>query len=226
MKKNILGLIGLLLVTLACGLSTPVTPDQIGVSTIVAETLQTTTANTPTSTAQSGISVSYQNISFIIPEGLATSAQSEIVPRSEENPDMGNYWATYPEYSRFLFTPSNTFTSNFETTLSIIPVQEYAQMNEHAQERIAELQKKLAERTYEKVRVLPPFNAALTVDAQITKVEFHNGSGIRAIQEYHQAPNPITNDYLIYTFQGITNDGRYDISLIAPISVPVLIVEA
>src|SRR5690606_37212867 len=107
--------------------------------------------------------------------------------------------------------------------IDVIPADEYIQMNEAAAERIPLLQQKLTSGDLSGITVLPPFNAGLVIDAQPTKVDFQNGSGIRAIQQYHQAPVPITNDYLIYTYQGITQDGKYYVSIVAPIRAAFLI---
>lgn len=229
MKRNIaiLLLAGLVILTLACGGTAPTSaPDQAQLETMVAATLQAVTqeaANVPTQ--PSGISVSFQNVSFTIPDGLATGAQSEIVPRSESSDDMP-YWETYPEHTMFTLSRVDTFVNNFDMRIAIIPAEEYKQMAEVAAERILLLQQKLAGGDFREVLVLPPFNAALVIEAQQAKVDFPNGSGIRSIQEYHQAPVPITNDYLIYSFQGITNDGKYYVSVIAPIRASVLVDES
>jgi hypothetical protein len=225
-QQKITGLIIGLFIILACGGTIPTSaPDTNNVETIVAATLQAITQEAAQNPTQpSGIPVSFQNISFNIPEGLATGAQSEIIPRNEQSDDMP-YWAINPEYTQFTLTRTSTFTSNFDMRISIIPADEYMQMSESAADRIPALQQKLASGDFSKVVVLPPYNAGLIIDAQHTKVDFPNGSGIRSIQQYHQGPMPITNDYLIYSFQGITNDGKYYVSVVAPIRASFLIDE-
>lgn len=237
MKRNVVLLFttGLMTTMLACGGTEPaVQPNQNGLETIVATTLQAYTqesATTPTPQAQeatstptqpSGIPIAFQNVNFVIPGGLATGAQSEIVPR-QDYVEGDPYWSIAPEYIRFILSRTDTFPNTFDFKISIIPAEEYMQMSEVAAEQISLLQQKLAENTLTGVTVLPPFNAGLVIDTQNAKVDFQNGSGIRAVQQYHQAPVPISNEYLLYSFQGITNDGKYYVSVIAPIRVPFLV---
>lgn len=223
-QQKIFGLTIGLFIILACGGTAPTAaPDTNNVETVVAATLQAITQEAAQNPTQpSGIPVSFQNINFTIPDGLATGAQSEIVPRTEYTEDAP-YWSVAPEYTRFLLSRTDSFPSNFDFEINIIPAEEYKQMSEVAAEQIPLLQQKLAENNLTEVTVLPPFNAGLVIDTQNARVDFPSGSGIRSIQQYHQAPVPITNDFLIYSFQGITNDGKYYISVIAPIRVPFLI---
>lgn len=222
--KLIILWVGLMTIVLACGGVAPtVAPDQTALETMVAATLQAHTQEAADNPTQpSGIPISFQNVSFTIPEGLATGAQSEIVPRFEDTGDVP-YWSVAPEYVRFVLARTSTFQSNFDFEINVIPADEYIQMNDAAAERIPLLQQKLTSGDLSGITVLPPFNAGLVIDAQPTKVDFQNGSGIRAIQQYHQAPVPITNDYLIYTYQGITKDGKYYVSIVAPIRAAFLI---
>ena len=225
MKTKLIVLwVGLMTIIMACGGVAPtVAPDQTALETMVAATLQTYTqeaADNPTQPSR--IPISFQNISFTIPEGLATGAQSEIVQRFEDTGDIP-YWSVAPEYVRFVLARTSAFQSNFDFEINVIPADVYLQMNEAAAERIPLLQQKLTSGDLSGITVLPPFNAGLVIDAQPTKVDFQNGSGIHAIQQYHQAPVPITNDYLIYTYQGITQDGKYYVSIVAPIHAAFLI---
>jgi len=225
-QQKILGLIIGLFIILACGGTAPTAaPDTNNVETVVAATLQAVTQEAAQNPTQpSGIPVSFQNISFTIPEGLATGAQSEVIPLADETTNS-DPWSIAPEHTRFTLSRTDAFPSNFDMQISIIPVDEYMQMNAGAAAQIPLLQQKLASGDLSKVVVLPPYNAALVIDSKHAKIDFPNGSGIRSIQEYHQGPMPITNDYLIYSFQGITNDGKYYVSVVAPIRASFLIDE-
>jgi hypothetical protein len=70
----------------------------------------------------------------------------------------------------------------------------------------------------DEIPVLPVFNAAQDVRAKTQYIAFQNGEGIRFIAHYSQALNPITSGDIIYTFQGLTYDGKYYISLIMPVT--------
>ncbi len=64
---------------------------------------------------------------------------------------------------------------------------------------------------------LPMWNAAQMFSANVEYIDFQNGSGLRYLTMFGQAIYPIDNMNLFYTFQGITDDGRYYISAILPV---------
>ncbi|MBK8780614.1 MAG: hypothetical protein IPO22_02160 [Anaerolineales bacterium] len=86
MNKKFLGLAGILLFTLACGLGTPSTPvpAEQSVETIVAATFQALTAVPPAAEATQdsgqltpdGTPVNTAEVSFFIPNGIANDASS------------------------------------------------------------------------------------------------------------------------------------------------------
>jgi hypothetical protein len=47
---------------------------------------------------------------------------------------------------------------------------------------------------------------------------FQNGQGIRFLTQYGQAPYPVNNNSLFYTFQGLTDDGAYYVAAIFPVN--------
>ena len=49
---------------------------------------------------------------------------------------------------------------------------------------------------------------------------FVSGIGVRFLTEYAQYFVPVNNHDLFYTYQGLTNDGQYWISVILPINHP------
>ena len=64
--------------------------------------------------------------------------------------------------------------------------------------------------------------AAQIIQAGISYLDFQNGSGMRYLTSYAQAAYHINNPGLFYTFQGLTDDGRYYISATFSVSNPVL----
>jgi hypothetical protein len=70
----------------------------------------------------------------------------------------------------------------------------------------------------ENLPFLPTFNAAQVFHSNEQVQKFQNGTGIRFLTQYAQAPYPVNNNSLFYTFQGLTNDGAYYISAILPIN--------
>ena len=64
---------------------------------------------------------------------------------------------------------------------------------------------------------LPVLNAGQLITARIEYLDFQNGTGVRYLTQFGQDVFPINNADLIYTFQGLTGDGLYQISATFPI---------
>ena len=69
---------------------------------------------------------------------------------------------------------------------------------------------------------VPFFNAEHIIAASIQLIKSQNGSGVRELTQYDQYPAPINNHELFYHFEGLTNDGKYYLIAILPITAPVL----
>ncbi|MCW6037865.1 hypothetical protein K4A83_16520 [Spirulina subsalsa FACHB-351] len=69
---------------------------------------------------------------------------------------------------------------------------------------------------------LPQVAASQVFFAQAQYMEFDGGSGIRYITYYAFDVSPIRSDDLFYTFQGLTDDGKYYISAQIPLNTAIL----
>ncbi|MFN8435426.1 MAG: hypothetical protein U0V18_15480 [Anaerolineales bacterium] len=228
-KKIIASLICLAIVALACGGTVP-SANQPNLETVVAATLQAITqqaANNPVVTSQpeaTGISVSFQNVQFVIPEGLASGASSEVIPAADEA--TAGPWGVAPEYIEFVlmdYSPRDEFKP---PVIRVYPAQEYAAVNSWAQGSLAKLQAILASPSMSMTNDnLPtiPFNgaAAQQYAAQAKIVSFANGSGVRMTSQYAQFPGPILKDGSYYHYEGLTNDGKYMVAIMVPVTLPI-----
>jgi hypothetical protein len=238
MKRKILGsVIAVMLVTLACGLINPAAPTQmptpINVETIVAATLQALTPVVPatlvapatpvvpaTQTPLSGTTIAVDNISFVIPIEIGNGAQAETieaVPPSNDAP----WWDVAPTYHTYLiqgYPLANTF---HKPMIYIYPVAEYIQMNPDVGNVVDDLKTIInsqGQSQPENLPFLPAFNAGQVFHSNEQSLSFKSGTGIRFLTQYAQAPYPVNNQSLFYTFQGLTSDGAYYISAILPIN--------
>lgn len=122
MKTNTIGLwIGITLFILACGLTAP-TPAQestAGVETVVAATLESLTAAAP-NPQPSGTQAEFQNVKFTIPENLATSAQSQIVPAADDS--VTGPWGVAPEHIEFVLVDYPVKDEFFPPVVRIYPL--------------------------------------------------------------------------------------------------------
>jgi hypothetical protein len=72
--------------------------------------------------------------------------------------------------------------------------------------------------TYESaLPFLPWINEMQTLCAQPQIVEFANGKGIRYLAYYSQGVDPVMEGMVFYTFQGITDDGKFYVAALFPI---------
>ena len=224
-------MLGVVLGTLGCSfsISSPTTPTQAEqVATVVAATMQALTPTpgeetpTPAVTQFSGNAISYENVSFVIPGGLASSADSQTMTAVETN--SGAPWDIAPTHLRFTLTEYQLQGKLHEPQIFVYPAEEYAQANSGAAEPIDRLRKILAGTApmIETLPGVPFFNAAPQIAAQIKLVSFASGSGVRTLTQYAQYAAPINNRELFYHFQGLTSDGRYYVIAILPINASIL----
>ena len=230
-KQTLFGILGIVILTSACTLSagivaTPTPVDQVG--TIVAATMQALTAvppqsaSTPISNQTGGTPVSYENISFVIPSGIASGANPEKMTSVDTN--SGAPWEIAPTHLRFTFTGYQLQGKFFEPQIFVYPAQEYAQVNSTASEQIERLKKALSGSPLLKETLpnVPFFNAGHIITADIQLINFQSGGGVRELTQYDQYPAPINNHEMFYHFEGLTSDGKYYVIAILPITAPVL----
>jgi hypothetical protein len=222
---------------MACGLTAPAAaPTQPGLETIVAATLQAMTSNAPAQTATveatltdappNGISIAFGNVSFIIPDKLASGAASEQMPAISS--DNGAPWEVGPAYIKFTLSSYPLQETMWKPEIRIYPVEEFLQTVPVVTDNINTLQDILANPANslpKNLPFLPYVNAAQDFYAQMQVVNFQNGSGIRYLTQFDQAPIPINNQEMFYTFQGLTSNGRYYISATLPVNAAFLPVD-
>lgn len=234
MKKKIFALSGVLFVTLACVLSSPAAPVQPGVGTIVAATMQALTPSSnavvPTqvtpaeplpaqATQPSGIAISFENISVTIPNGLASGAAGEKVPAV--SPDTGAPWDIGPAYIKFTLSAYTLQGTMWHPEIRIYPAEEFRQMEPSVGDLINELKSITSNPSGslpQYLPFLPSVNAGQVFYAQMKMVNFKNGSGIRYVTQFDQAPIPINNQEMFYTFQGLSQDGKYYVAVTLPVN--------
>ena len=228
-KQTLFEILGAVIMISACSLSvgapgTPTAVDQVG--TIVAMTMHALTdvpsqsVSTPVQT--NGIPVSYENVSFVIPKGMASGANPETMTAVDTN--SGAPWEIAPTHPRFTLMGYPLQGKFFEPSIYVYPADEYTQANSGAAEQIDRLKKILAGGALLKETLpnVPFFNAAHVMAANIKLIKFQNGSGVRELTQYDQYPAPINNHELFYHFEGLTSDNKYYVIAILPVTAPIL----
>jgi len=237
-KRTLFRMLGVVFITMACtfggwvGMGTPGAPTQSQadeVGTIVAATMQALTPPTvtvlpptETSTQTSGTPVSFQYAAFVIPGGLADGADPEAVPAVSE--ESGSPWEVAPAHLKFTLTGYQLQDKFHDPRILVYPAEEFAQAHEGAAEQIERVKKALAGSALlkETLPIVPFFNAGPLLAANIKIVPLRNGSGVRFLTQYAQYSAPINNREMFYHFQGLTNDNKYYVIVILPVTAPIL----
>lgn len=169
-------------------------------------------------------SFSYEGIQFE-PGELATAVTPAQIEAQVGDDDMP-YWTIYPTHYYFTLEGYPLADSWPPAQLVIYPAQAYAGLNQAAREEItalhALLDKPASLSAQERLPFIPLYNAAQMFRSQVDWLEFGNGQGIRFITMYGQSVNMVSNQELFYTFQGMTNDRQYYVSVILPVAATIL----
>ena len=186
-----------------------------------------------TSLASSGVDISDMGTSFAYPLGLANGTKDEIVSQSSSDA----IWKS-PAHAQFILQGYPLQNATYQPQISIYPADQYAQMGDQPKLIIKRLQNILQTQTFspqpipdmfvtirpqEELPFLPIQDSGQVFHTQEKFVSFQNGSGIRYVTQLSQAHFPLINNQdAFYTFQGITSDGKYYVSVIMPINLPYL----
>lgn len=184
-----------------------------------AAALANTPAPVPTDTAApQGVPVSSANVTFVIPQGLASNVLAETVPAVSEQD--GAPWEVSPAYLRFTLQNYPLQGKFFTPQIMVYPAQDYAAVGAGASISIQRLQAILASPNATLTNAimprLPYVNADQVIGAQAKVITFKNGSGLRVLAEYAQNFTVIDNHDLFYHFEGLTSDGKYYIVTTLP----------
>lgn len=219
----------LAVVLTACGVASPATENPEQLETVVAATLQAYTAEAPAETVAAatstpaGVEVSFNNVSFVIPNGLASGATPILRPAvgGDTSP-----WEMAPEHIVFTLTGYNGVdpSQTAEPTIRVYPAQAYAEVSRGASLSIPELQALLASPSApinrDSAPGVPFYNAGQDMVAKGAILNFQSGSGVRMISRFSQFPGAIIRTGQIYHYQGLTSDGKYYVIAILPVVSP------
>ncbi|MEW6239987.1 MAG: hypothetical protein AB1564_04185 [Chloroflexota bacterium] len=234
MNRKIIVFASILLVTLACGLGTPTAPPTpLDTGAIVAATIQALTAQALTAApplpteAPPTAAPTAEPLPFVLPEALGTGAKIEHIPEVS-GADLPP-WVIFPAHTRYILQGYPLEDMFFDPQILIYPADGLTRLNEGAGTQIIQLTALLnspGTALPEHMPFIPIFNAGQVFYAHALRIQVPNGAGFRYLTQYGQAPHPINNQELFYTFQGLTGDGRYYVAAILPVNAPFLVADA
>lgn len=173
------------------------------------------------------VETNFEGVSFSFDSALAQSAQGAFIPAVpvEVAPALGG---GAPEGIRFLFN-GQTLPDFFDPTkpqVYVYPVEGLKALDPSVAEGVASLEKTLAEGTVppadQDIFVFPLIPLSQTFHTQTKLLDFVNGKGVGFITYYSADVAPLRSQQVFWTFQGITLDGKYYVSLFWNIGSPAL----
>jgi hypothetical protein len=156
--------------------------------------------------------------------GISTEPWLPVEIKCEKIPaETGTGFMDTPAHARIGFENYPISPAFHEPQIMLYPVASYREINQEAADRIDQLKGVLANRPEQPARpfpFLPVWNAGQSLAVKLEYLDFVDGEGIRYLAQYGQAAWPINNQDLFYTFQGLTADGEYYISVVLPVTHP------
>jgi len=207
----------------------PAAPKQL--EPTFAPTMEATAVEAPAPTVESIATVqpeapaaesSDQQLQFSMDAGsLASGWQTETVPTvfGGDAP----YWEVLPQHTRVTLQGYPVSESLMQPVIYIYPLKELQKISETSRPLVSALQTLLAApQDSPDLPFLPLINAAQVTHAHLEYLDFKSGQGLRYLTMFSQGLVPINNNELIYTYQGLTRDGKYYVAAVLPVIHPSL----
>jgi hypothetical protein len=189
----VLSLISLVIIISACSLTSP-------------------ELSTPT---PSGIPVRFGNISFRIPEGLATSASFK-TSIDVEFPYINPSFGDMPEHT--VITLDGYTVSGRSGRILIFNASEFAAYTDLTRQTITALQTLPSGQTYPEDLYNHPYTNLLKINAEGT-------FGQRYVTQVMDSFIPYNNEDIFYYYEGLSNDGTYYFEALLPVNASFLPVD-
>lgn len=190
-----------------------------------------TTLPSTTAVALGGPAISYGGVSFNLESSLGISIGARLVPTQAEDAN-GPAWSVHPQYTELVLGGYPSKNTYHQPRIEVYPVAAFEATSPGAKQIIERLKLMLASKSVlisgvslqpeTSIPFLPLFNAAQIFHAKPEYLSFRNGTGVRFITQFDQAPIPVNNRETFYTFQGLTSDGQFYVVAILPVTAPVL----
>lgn len=180
----------------------------------------------PSETADPRSLFEFNGLRLRFDPSLAFQIQPEVVPAYTD--PNGAPWEIAPEHTILHFQGYPLFPEAFhEPRIIIYPINEFLALRPELQPTVDELRRLLDSRppdvpAGQNLPFLPPFNAGQVFHTALQYVDFQNGRGLRFLTQYAQAIYPVSSRHLFYTYQGLSNDGRFYVAAVLPVANPIL----
>lgn len=177
----------------------------------------------------------YQGVSFIYSMKLSSGVKAETRPASALESETDKPDAVAPEHIAFTLTGPYALkhgASAFSPEIHIYPIDDYKKVAaaskslvKQIEDDVQKLKTIISEQSAsgkDRIPFLPWMDATQAFRAHVKYLNFNGGKGVMFLTQYNVEPSLINNQGLTYTFQGLTNDGRYYVSASFPVTASIL----
>lgn len=172
------------------------------------------------------VETNFEGVSFSFDSSLAQSAQGKFLPPVPvtQAPALGG---AAPQAVQFVFN-NETLPDFFDPNKSqvyVYPLDELKALDPSVAQNVEALQTIIADGTVApdaQIPVFPLMPASQVFHSQARLIDFVNGTGIGFITYYAQDVAPLRSAQVFWTFQGVTLDNKYYVSVFWHIGSPAL----
>jgi len=203
-------------------MNTPASPtDGVALPAILTTPGSVTSVPLATATTEfTGVEKNLGGVDMKIPACLASDANGVIIPEQNPGADMPVF-AYNPEYRKITLVGYPLSGKFFDPIVQVYPLAPYEALAPSISDTVTQMQQILTTKPADfqnGIPLLPIENAGQIFRAQVSYIDFQNGSGIGFLTQYAQNYDPVNNDELFYAFQGLTGDGKYWVSVFLPVN--------
>lgn len=172
------------------------------------------------------LSAEHGGVALSFDAQLAKSAQGETLKPIpvQQGPALGG---GTPAAIRFMFNgvQAEEYFNPMQPQVLVYKTEDWIKLDPSTAASVQALQTLLKEKpaTFEKgIPVLPPIPAQQVFRVKPQYYNFQNGTGIGFVSYYAQDVSPVTANQIFYTYQGLTNDGKYYVAAFYPLTTALL----
>jgi hypothetical protein len=184
----------------------------------------------PPAKIPSGFDLTADRVRFDL-QGLAKSVHAELRPAIPLPPEPEPGLGAEPANLRFRLGDDKIadYVTSADRQVVIYPAPAWRELFVKAGlekgnevDRLRALLAKGSTNVTGEIPILPPAEAVQVLKSRVKLLPFKGGKGFAFITAYAQDNAPVANDALFYTFQGLTDDGRYWVAFYYPVNASVL----
>jgi hypothetical protein len=168
--------------------------------------------------------VTCNELSFYLDPALGSGYECETVLESSSS-DVPMDIFIYPAHTELTIQDYPLTQTQSPPMVYIYPVDRFSELlPDVLPRRVSDLERLISGGTLNnrELPFLPPLPMLQTFFSHETVISFKGGQGVRFITDYNEISHPLSNRTIFYTFQGLTDDGRYWVAVTLPISSPIL----